>query len=83
MMRAKLWFLVLVAVVAGVLFAALRGTQSRDATQVSLDKTSEISRVWQISGDAFTEPSHDSLRVAIAGVLSPSKTWEDYQELLN
>lgn len=68
---------------AGVLFAALRGTQSRDATQVSLDKTSEISRVWQISGDAFTEPSHDSLRVAIAGVLSPSKTWEYYQELLN
>ncbi len=54
MMRAKLWFLVLVAVVAGVLFAALRDTQSQEATQVSLDKTSEISRVWQISGDAFT-----------------------------
>ncbi len=83
-MQAKFWLLVLgaIAVVAAILFLAVGHSQSQDVLKVNLDQRSWVSPVQQISGDAHTQPSDHSLRVAIAGVLSPGKTLEDYQELL-
>lgn len=78
-MRAKLWILVLVAAVAAALFLAVRGLQTQDTILISLGKTSDISPVQQTSGD---DSGDNSIRVAIAGVLSPSETLEAYQGLL-
>ena len=82
--RAKFWLLALIPVVAvlAVLFLAGTNNHSQETIRISLDQKSEIPPVQQI-GDAQREPIDGVLRVAIAGVLSPSKTLEHYQELLD
>ena len=82
--QAKFWVLALVPIVAvaATLFFIAGGSQSQDAIKVNLDKRSKISPVQQISCGTFSKPSDDLLQVAIAGVMSPAKTLEYYQELL-
>jgi len=80
----KFWFLLLVsmAVVATMLFIGFSYSQPQDTIQVSLDRKTALPPVQEIAGDAYSGPSSNSLRVAIAGVLSPSESLETYQELL-
>ncbi len=66
-----------------MLFLGLGGSQAEDVVEISLDQTSEISPVRQTSGGTASYSSGNSLRAAIAGVLSPAKTLEYYQELLS
>jgi phosphonate transport system substrate-binding protein len=56
--------------------------QSRDATEVNLDDRIMLSQVQGFSSDNYHNTVDDSLQVAIAGVLSPSRTLEYYQDLL-
>ncbi len=80
----KYWFCILVpiAAVAVLLFLAVGGGQTQDVIKVSLAEKSGISPIRQISDGAYSQPSDNLLRVAISGVLSPTKTLEYYQELL-
>lgn len=82
--KPKFWFLMLVsmAVVATMLFLGFSHSQPQDTIQVSLNQKSAVPPVQEIAGDAYGGPSSNSVRVAIAGVLSPSKSLEAYQELL-
>lgn len=82
--HAKLWFLalVLMAAVSAVLFLAVSYSQSQDAIKVSLGEKTAVPAVQQTSSHDDSQPGDNLLRVAIAGVLSPSKTLEYYQELL-
>ncbi len=82
-MQAKFWFLALVPIAAAatLLLLAMDGDQTQDAIKVNLDEKTEVSPVQQISGCTFSHHSSTPLTVAIAGVLSPSKTLEDYREL--
>ncbi len=82
--QIRFWVLVIVAVAVLVtmLFLAVGNGQTQDTIKVNLNEKSGIAPIQQISGDAHSQPSDNSLRVAIAGVLSPSKTLQYYQELL-
>ncbi len=82
--QAGFWFLALVPVAAAatVLFLVVATGQTQDAVKVSLESKSGVSAVQQTGRSAYSQTSADSLRVAISGVLSPSKTLEYYQELL-
>ncbi len=83
-MQARFWFLTLVviATAVAVLFLVISRSQNQDFIKVSLDEKSEISQLQQIGSRDYTQLGGSSLRVAIAGVLSPTKTLEHYQELL-
>jgi phosphonate transport system substrate-binding protein len=83
--QAGFWFLALVPIAAAatVLFLVVATGQTQDAVKVSLESKSGVSAVQQTSRSIYSQTSADSLRVAISGVLSPSKTLEYYQELLN
>lgn len=74
--------LVSMAAVAAVLFLAISYNQPQGAIKVSLDEKSAVPPVQQIGSHDDGQPGENSLRVAITGVLSPSKTLEHYQELL-
>lgn len=65
-----------------MLFLAVGNGQTQDAIKVSLDEKSRVPPIQQISDSAYGQPGDSVLRVAIAGVLSPTKTLEYYQELL-
>ncbi len=65
-----------------MLFLAVSYSQPQDAIKVSLDEKSAVPPVQQIGSHDDSQPSENQLRVAITGVLSPSKTLEYYQELL-
>ncbi len=82
--QAKFWFLALMsmAALAVVLFLAVSYGQSPDGIKVSLDEKSAVPPVQEIGGNNYSGASDSPLRVAIAGVLSPSTTLEVYQELL-
>ena len=82
--RMKFWFLASLAIAALVtlLFLAVSQGQSDDAIWVNLDDRTAVSPVQQDSGEALSARGNDSLRVAIAGVLSASETLEAYHELL-
>ena len=83
--QVRLWLLVLVPIAAGLGMLFLGANSAPDAKiiAVDLDEKSLISPVQQITSSAYGEPGDDSLRVAIAGVLSPTKTLEYYQDLLS
>lgn len=83
-MKTKLWFLIFVPVVAvaALLFQALGGGQTGDVIRVDLTDKAEVAPVQQVRGCSFSHHSSDLLRVGISGVLSPSRTLEDYRELL-
>lgn len=74
--------LVPVIVVITLLFLAGGTGQPRYALNVDLEDKSEISPVQQIGAGISDQSGDNSLRVAIAGVLSPSMTLQYYQELL-
>lgn len=82
--RVKFWLLVLIPIVAIIMaiFLAVTHGQSPDVIEVSLYERSEISPLQQIGTGVSGRPGENMLRVAIAGVLSPSRTLESYQELL-
>lgn len=82
--QAKFWLLALVAsvTVIVILFIATGSNQTQDVIPVDLEKKSNIAPIQQISGDAINKPGENTLRVAIAGVLSPTETLTYYQELL-
>lgn len=67
---------------AAVLFLAMDSDQSPNTIKVSLYEKTEVSPVQQIRGCSFGHHSSSPLRVAIAGITSPSKTLEDYRKLL-
>lgn len=81
---SRFWFLIIVtiAAAAAVLLFVLDSSQTQDVIKVSLNEKSDVSPVQQISGSAPIRSVDNSLRVAITGVLSPTKTLEYYQELL-
>ncbi len=83
-MRVKFWFLVVVPIVVVVMVFLLTTSngQTQNIIRVNLDEKSRVSPIQQISGDAYGQLNDSSLRVAITGVLSPTKTLEYYQELL-
>jgi phosphonate transport system substrate-binding protein len=70
-----------VVVVASVLLVAVDGGQTQDTIKVSLGEKTGISPVQQISGCTFGHHSSNLLTIAIAGVLSPSRTLEQYRGL--
>ncbi len=82
--RSKFWFIVLVsmAIVAAIAFISLNQGPPLDAIQVSLADKSAVPQVLGSNSDDYNQPGNTSLRVAIAGVLSPSSTLEAYQDLL-
>lgn len=82
--RRKFWFIVLVsmAIVAAISFISLNQGPPLDAIQVSLADRSAVPQVLGSNSDDYNQPGNSSLRVAIAGVLSPSSTLEAYQDLL-
>ena len=82
--QAKFWVLVLIPIVAGalVLFQSIGSSQPQERIEVSLDTKSSIFPVQQIGVGTYRQPEDNTMRVAIAGVLSPTKTLEYYQELL-
>jgi phosphonate transport system substrate-binding protein len=81
---SKFWFIVLVslAIVAAISFISLNQGPPLDAIQVSLADKSVVPQVLGSNSDDYNQPGNSSLRVAIAGVLSPSSTLEAYQDLL-
>ena len=82
--RSKFWFIVLVfmAIAAAIAFISLNQGPPLDAIQVSLADKSVVPQVLGSNSDDYNQPGNTSLRVAIAGVLSPSSTLEAYQDLL-
>lgn len=84
-MQARFWWLALVAsvTVIAILFITTGGNQTQEAIYVDLDKKSNIVPIRQIGGNTITQPGENTLRVAIAGVLSPTETLKYYQELLD
>ena len=69
-------------VVAALLFQAMGGKQTQDVIRVDLTDKAEIAPGQQVRGCSFSHHSSDILRIGISGVLSPSRTLEDYRELL-
>ena len=83
-MNAKFWLLlfIIVAAMIGVLSSTLYNGQQQKSIKIDLNEKANISQVQQYD-DVSDEVKNDNLlRIAISGVLSPSKTLEYYQELL-
>lgn len=83
-MKKGFWLFVVVpiVVVIAVFFLTSDNIQTQDTIKVSLDEKSRVSPVQQIGSNAHSQPDDESLRVAIAGVLSPTETLGYYEELL-
>ena len=83
--QAKFWLLVLIPIVtiAIAIFLVIDRGQSQDAIEVSLYERSQILPMLQVNEDVYKQPGDNVLRVAIAGVLSPTRTLESYQDLLS
>ena len=58
------------------------GKQTQDVVRVNLTDKAEVAPIQQVRGFSFSHHSSNLLPVGIAGVLSPSRTLEDYRELL-
>lgn len=80
----KLGFLLLLPIVAGavILFYALDVGQTQSPTRVNLRDKVQIPPVQQVNNAASSRTTEGALRVAVAGVLSPTRTLEYYRELL-
>lgn len=74
--------LALTAAVAGTIFFISRDTLSKESLQVNLAKRLNLPPVQQMSGVKVVR-EEDILRVAVSGVTSPTRTLDQYQELLN
>ncbi len=82
--HAEFWPLILMLIILTVMlvFFDQENRQGRDVIDVNLDRTSVISPV-KIKDSALNHPGTSALRAAIAGVLSPTKCVEYYEELRN
>lgn len=82
--QAKFWFIMLILVIALIIgmVSLINHSQSQDAITVSLYAREDILPLQQVNNDLYNQPDDNLLRVAVAGVLSPSKTLETYQELM-
>jgi phosphonate transport system substrate-binding protein len=80
---AKYWPVLLIPVIliAMLLFLEDDHEQGEDIVAVSLDRTSTVPPV-QVTNTPSSNAADASLRAAIAGVLSPTKSLEYYEELL-
>ncbi len=78
----RFWVPLLTSIVAVVVMVVivLSYGQSQDVIEIDLDDRSEVPLVSD--ADGFGQADEESLRVAIAGVLSPGETLESYQDLL-
>ncbi len=83
--RVKLWLLLFIPVIVLIIaiLLVINLGQPQDAIEVSLYDQSQILPVQQVNEDIYKQLDDNRLCVAIAGVLSPSKTLESYQELLS
>ncbi len=84
-MKVKVYLFVAILVVillAGLIISIGDFSQGQSTIRVSLDKSTEVAPVQQADHSDSNQSNEDVLRVAIAGVLSPAKTLEHYQELL-
>ena len=83
--QLRFWGLMLVpvAAVVVVLFLAGGSSQPQDVINVNLEQRSQVSPVQQMSNETYGQTGDNVLRVAVAGVLSPTKSLEYYQELLD
>ena len=83
-MKRGFWLFVVIpiVVVAAVFFLTLNNTQTQDTIKVSLSEKSRVSPVQQIGNNVYAQHDDKLLRVAIAGVLSPTETLGHYEELL-
>lgn len=84
-MRPEFWLLGLVPVVliAAALFLVLDRGQTDDVIRINLSDRSNVSLLPETNNITSGQYGDGSLRAAIAGVLSPTKTLEHYQELLS
>jgi phosphonate transport system substrate-binding protein len=74
--------LIPVVAVVAVLFLTKGNGGTQDTIRVNLEERTAVSPVQQIGSETQSTPALSPLRVAVAGVLSPTKTLEYYQELL-
>ena len=80
--RLRFFILIIIAAMVGIWSFTLSNSQQQDAIVIDLNKKVNISQIQQ-NNNVIDEVTDDNLlRVAISGVLSPSKTLEYYQELL-
>jgi len=83
-MKVGFWFLILIiiATIVSIWSFTLSSSQQQDAINIDLNEKANIEQIQQ-NKDVIDEVTNDNLlRIAISGVLSPSKTLEYYQELL-
>lgn len=82
--RSRFWLamLALAAAVVASLYLITGAGQTQETTRVSLDERVALPPVQQM-GDVRQGQQEQVLRVAIAGVISPTRTTEHYQELLH
>ena len=83
-MKTKTLLLALVPVMAigAMFFQAMANRQTSNVIQVKLSEKTAVIPVQQVRGCSFSHHSSEVLRIGISGVLSPSRTLEDYRELL-
>lgn len=81
--RSRSWLSILAFVAAAIalMYTVTGVSQSQEAVPVSLEERVDLSPVQQMS-DVSQGRQEEVLRVAIAGVISPTRTLEYYQELL-
>lgn len=82
--QIKLWFLVLIPILAlaALLYIIVDTNPRLNILNVDFRERVEIAPVQEIQVATSGDPSKKQLRVAVAGVLSPTKTLEHYRELL-
>jgi phosphonate transport system substrate-binding protein len=83
-MKGRLWFLILIPIAAmiAVVSFTLNNGQQQDAITIDLNDKVNIAPIQQNINIIDDITNDNLLQIAIAGVLSPSKTYEYYQELL-
>ncbi|UCG53941.1 MAG: PhnD/SsuA/transferrin family substrate-binding protein [Dehalococcoidia bacterium] len=83
-MKKRSWFLILIpiAVMIGYLSFTLNNGPKLDAITIDLNEKVNVPQSQQDIYIPDVETSENSLRIAISGILSPSKALEYYQELL-
>ena len=82
--RRKFWLLVLIPIMAlaALLYIIVNTSPRPDIIRVDFRERVGIAPVQEIQDATSSHPDDKPLRVAVAGVLSPSKTLEYYRELL-
>ena len=82
--QIKFGLLLLVPVITIIVavFLIVSHNQPQEAIEVSLYQQSDVLPVQENSAEVSSLPNNNLLRVAISGVISPTRTMQSYQELL-